>query len=287
MKFGHRGANHPVKDLRTGKIDITSQNHGYSIDRDSLKNTDLEVTHIALNDGTVEGLRHKELPAFSVQYHPEARPGPSDSNYLFDEFITMMKDFKERSVKSMPKRDDIQTILVVGSGPIIIGQAAEFDYAGTQACLALKEEGYRVILVNSNPATIMTDKEIADKVYIEPLTHDFIARIIRKEQPDALLPTLGGQTGLNMAIQLHDSGVLEANNVKLLGTELESIQQAEDREMFRTLMNDLNVPVPESDIVNTVEQAFEFKEQVGYPLIVRPAFTMGVLAVVFAIMMLN
>ncbi|MBN5654027.1 carbamoyl-phosphate synthase large subunit [Staphylococcus aureus] len=175
----------------------------------------------------------------------------------------------------MPKRNDIKTILVIGSGPIIIGQAAEFDYAGTQACLALKEEGYRVILVNSNPATIMTDKEIADKVYIEPLTHDFIARIIRKEQPDALLPTLGGQTGLNMAIQLHESGVLQDNNVQLLGTELTSIQQAEDREMFRTLMNDLNVPVPESDIVNTVEQAFKFKEQVGYPLIVRPAFTMG------------
>ncbi|HDZ3347330.1 TPA: carbamoyl-phosphate synthase large subunit [Staphylococcus aureus] len=175
----------------------------------------------------------------------------------------------------MPKRNDIKTILVIGSGPIIIGQAAEFDYAGTQACLALKEEGYRVILVNSNPATIMTDKEIADKVYIEPLTHDFIAQIIRKEQPDALLPTLGGQTGLNMAIQLHESGVLQDNNVQLLGTELTSIQQAEDREMFRTLMNDLNVPVPESDIVNTVEQAFKFKEQVGYPLIVRPAFTMG------------
>ncbi|MGV3243751.1 carbamoyl-phosphate synthase large subunit [Staphylococcus sp. 11261D007BR] len=175
----------------------------------------------------------------------------------------------------MPKRKDIQTILVIGSGPIIIGQAAEFDYAGTQACLALKEEGYRVILVNSNPATIMTDKEIADKVYIEPLTHDFIARIIRKEQPDALLPTLGGQTGLNMAIELHDSGVLESNNVTLLGTELSSINQAEDRELFRSLMNDLNVPVPESDIVNTLEQAFEFKDQVGYPLIVRPAFTMG------------
>ncbi|MEB7689815.1 carbamoyl-phosphate synthase large subunit [Staphylococcus equorum] len=175
----------------------------------------------------------------------------------------------------MPKRKDIETILVIGSGPIIIGQAAEFDYAGTQACLALKEEGYRVILVNSNPATIMTDKEIADKVYIEPLTHDFIARIIRKEQPDALLPTLGGQTGLNMAIQLHDSGELEANNVQLLGTKLESIQQAEDRELFRSLMNELDVPVPESDIVNTVEQAFMFKEKVGYPLIVRPAFTMG------------
>lgn len=143
----------------------------------------------------------------------------------------------------MPKRNDIKTILVIGSGPIIIGQAAEFDYAGTQACLALREEGYRVILVNSNPATIMTDNEIADKVYIEPLTHDFIARIIRKEQPDALLPTLGGQTGLNMAIQLHDSGVLEANNVQLLGTKLASIQQAEDRELFRDLMNELDVPV--------------------------------------------
>ncbi|MCO4357884.1 carbamoyl-phosphate synthase large subunit [Staphylococcus agnetis] len=175
----------------------------------------------------------------------------------------------------MPKRNDIQSILVIGSGPIIIGQAAEFDYAGTQACLALKEEGYRVILVNSNPATIMTDKEIADKVYIEPLTHDFIARIIRKEQPDALLPTLGGQTGLNMAIELHNSGVLASNNVKLLGTELDSIERAEDRERFRTLMNELDVPVPESNIVNTLEQAFQFKEQVGYPLIVRPAFTMG------------
>lgn len=175
----------------------------------------------------------------------------------------------------MPKRNDIHTILVIGSGPIIIGQAAEFDYAGTQACLALKEEGYRVILVNSNPATIMTDKEIADKVYIEPLTHDFIARIIRKEQPDALLPTLGGQTGLNMAIELHNSGVLAENNVTLLGTKLSSIEQAEDRELFRALMNDLNVPVPESDIVNTLEQAFAFKEDVGYPLIVRPAFTMG------------
>ncbi|PTF78299.1 carbamoyl-phosphate synthase large subunit [Staphylococcus chromogenes] len=175
----------------------------------------------------------------------------------------------------MPKRNNIQSILVIGSGPIIIGQAAEFDYAGTQACLALREEGYRVILVNSNPATIMTDKEIADKVYIEPLTHDFIARIIRKEQPDALLPTLGGQTGLNMAIELHNSGVLASNNVKLLGTELDSIERAEDRERFRTLMNELNVPVPESDIVNTLEQAFQFKEEVGYPLIVRPAFTMG------------
>lgn len=157
----------------------------------------------------------------------------------------------------------------------IIGQAAEFDYAGTQACLALKEEGYKVILVNSNPATIMTDTEIADKVYIEPLTLDFVARIIRKEQPDALLPTLGGQTGLNMAVQLHEAGILEENNVTLLGTKLSSIEQAEDRDLFRNLMNELGEPVPESDIVNTVQQAKDFATSIGYPVIVRPAFTMG------------
>ncbi|WP_239749463.1 carbamoyl-phosphate synthase large subunit [Mammaliicoccus sp. O-M53] len=175
----------------------------------------------------------------------------------------------------MPKQTDIKSILVIGSGPIIIGQAAEFDYAGTQACLALKEEGYRVILVNSNPATIMTDTEIADTVYIEPLTLDFVSRIIRKEQPDALLPTLGGQTGLNMAIELHENGILEENNVRLLGTQLTSIEQAEDRDLFRTLMNELNEPVPESDIVNDLEGALKFANEIGYPLIVRPAFTMG------------
>lgn len=158
----------------------------------------------------------------------------------------------------MPKRTDIQTIMVIGSGPIIIGQAAEFDYAGTQACLALREEGYRVILVNSNPATIMTDKEIADVVYIEPLTTDFLSRIIRKEQPDALLPTLGGQVGLNMAVELDRLGVLEENSVELLGTKLDSIKQAEDRDLFRTLMNQMEIPVPESDIINTIEQAYDF-----------------------------
>ena len=175
----------------------------------------------------------------------------------------------------MPKRTDIKTIMVIGSGPIIIGQAAEFDYAGTQACLALREEGYRVILVNSNPATIMTDKEIADVVYMEPLTTDFLSRIIRKEQPDALLPTLGGQVGLNMAVELDRLGVLEENSVELLGTRLDSIKQAEDRDLFRTLMNQMEVPVPESDIINTVDQARDFVGKVGYPFIVRPAFTMG------------
>ena len=175
----------------------------------------------------------------------------------------------------MPKRNDIETILVIGSGPIVIGQAAEFDYAGTQACLSLKEEGYRVILINSNPATIMTDTEIADKVYIEPITLDFVSRIIRKERPDALLATLGGQTGLNMAIELHNSGILDELNIEILGTKLDAIHQAEDRDLFRTLMNELGEPVPESDIIHNLEEAFAFVNRVGYPVIVRPAFTLG------------
>ncbi len=173
------------------------------------------------------------------------------------------------------KRTDIKTILVIGSGPIIIGQAAEFDYAGTQACLALKEEGYKVILINSNPATIMTDVEIADKVYIEPISLQFVSHIIRKERPDALLPTLGGQTGLNMAVELEKSGILEECKVEVLGTKLSAINRAEDRDLFRELMRELNEPVPESDIVNSVQGAMDFAERIGYPVIVRPAFTMG------------
>ncbi len=175
----------------------------------------------------------------------------------------------------MPKRNDIKKILVIGSGPIIIGQAAEFDYAGTQACLALREEGYEVILINSNPATIMTDKEIADKVYIEPITLEFVAKILRKERPDAILPTLGGQTGLNMAMTLSESGILDELDIELLGTKLSAIDQAEDRDLFKQLMEELGEPIPESAIVTTVEEALEFAKEIGYPLIVRPAFTLG------------
>ncbi|KPG71685.1 carbamoyl-phosphate synthase large subunit [Enterococcus sp. RIT-PI-f] len=175
----------------------------------------------------------------------------------------------------MPKRTDIKKIMVIGSGPIIIGQAAEFDYAGTQACLALREEGYEVVLVNSNPATIMTDKEIADKVYIEPITFEFVSRILRKEQPDAILPTLGGQTGLNMAMELANSGILDELQIELLGTKLSAIDQAEDRDLFKQLMEELEQPIPESEIVSTVEAAVTFAKKIGFPIIVRPAFTLG------------
>ncbi|GGK14001.1 carbamoyl-phosphate synthase pyrimidine-specific large chain [Caldalkalibacillus thermarum] len=175
----------------------------------------------------------------------------------------------------MPRRKDIKKIMVIGSGPIVIGQAAEFDYAGTQACQALKEEGYEVVLVNSNPATIMTDTNMADKVYLEPLTLEFVARIIRQEKPDGLLPTLGGQTGLNLAVELAQSGVLEEENVELLGTNLAAIQQAEDREQFRALMQKIGEPIPESAIIHSMEEAEQFVHKIGYPVIIRPAYTLG------------
>lgn len=175
----------------------------------------------------------------------------------------------------MTKKTKINKVLVIGSGPIVIGQAAEFDYAGTQACLALKEEGCKVILVNNNPATIMTDDTIADVVYFEPLSVESIETIIKKERPDGLLATVGGQTGLNLALTLHQKGILDKYNVTILGTPIESIMQGEDREQFRTLMHTLNEPVPESEIVDSLQSAFHFAEKVGYPIIVRPAYTLG------------
>ena len=166
-------------------------------------------------------------------------------------------------------------VLVIGSGPIIIGQAAEFDYAGTQACQSLREEGYEVVLVNSNPATIMTDRDIADRVYIEPISLEFVTEIIRKERPYGVLATLGGQVGLNMAVELSEAGVLKEYNVKLLGTTLEAIKQAEDRELFKEAMKRINQPVPESDIFSDVVEAVEFANRIGYPIIIRPAYTLG------------
>ena len=175
----------------------------------------------------------------------------------------------------MPKRTDIKKVMVIGSGPIVIGQAAEFDYAGTQACLALKEEGYEVILVNSNPATIMTDTNIADKVYMEPLTLEYVAKIVRYERPDAIVPGLGGQTGLNLAVQLAKKGVLDECHVEILGTSFKSIEEAEDRELFKELCVRIGEPVLPSLVVNTMEDGVKAAEEIGYPVVLRPAFTLG------------
>ncbi|MFN3383790.1 MAG: carbamoyl-phosphate synthase large subunit [Archaeoglobaceae archaeon] len=175
----------------------------------------------------------------------------------------------------MPRREDLRKIMVIGSGPIVIGQAAEFDYSGSQACKALREEGYEVVLVNSNPATIMTDPEMAERIYIEPLTVDVVAMIVERELPDAILPTLGGQTGLNIAVQLDEMGILEEYGVKLIGANAEAIRKAEDRELFKQCMLKIGLEVPRSKTVNNVESALEFAEEIGYPVVVRPAFTLG------------
>ncbi len=378
LRFGHHGGNHPVRDEVSGAVFVTSQNHEFQVDGASLPaEAGWYVSERNLNDGSVEGLRHRDLPVISVQYHPEGAPGPQDRAHVFDEFLELCSTqggaaapLRRRSGGGYPQgaaphhrgsgggypqgaaphhrgsgggypqgaaphhrgsgggypqgappfRQEgnspplgaqqcapppeearpasggrgkaagpeggpmpttaaaagvPRTVLVIGSGPVIIGQAAEFDYAGTQACKALREEGVRVVLVNSNPATIMTDEQSADAVYIEPLTVPVVERIIARERPDGLLATLGGQTGLNLAVALDDAGVLERYGVRPLGTSLQAIRTAEDRELFKALLGRIGEPAPESRTVSSVAEARAFLEEIGLPLVVRPAFTLG------------
>ena len=254
LPFGHRGANHPVRVRASSRVLVTVQNHGFAVAASDAT----EVSHLSLNDGTCEGLEGDGFA--SVQFHPEAAPGPLDALPFFD-----------RISADVPRRNDLETILIVGSGPIRIGQAAEFDYSGAQACRVLRAEGYRVVLVNSNPATIMTDPEWADATYIEPLDAETIEQIIERERPDALLPTLGGQTALNLAVELAESGVLERYGVELIGANLEAIRRAEDRQLFREVVSAAGLPVPESVIVTSLAQL----DECPVPAVVRPAFTLG------------
>src|SRR3954447_17853477 len=175
----------------------------------------------------------------------------------------------------MPKRTDIKRVLVIGSGPIVIGQGCEFDYSGTQACKALRDEGLEVILVNSNPATIMTDPELADRTYVEPLTPEVLAAIIERERPDAILPTVGGQTALNLAVDLAAAGTLEKYNVKLIGASIQAIKVAEDRQLFKDAMREIGLDVPESGVARSMQEAIELSKTLGFPLVIRPSFTLG------------
>ena len=175
----------------------------------------------------------------------------------------------------MPRRDDLETILIIGSGPIVIGQACEFDYSGTQACKALRAEGLEIVLVNSNPATIMTDPELADRTYVEPLTVATLSAIIERERPDALLPTVGGQTALNLAVELAEAGVLARWGVELIGASLEAIKVAEDRLKFRDAMQSIGIDVPDSGVAHSIEEALALVKLVGFPAIIRPSFTLG------------
>jgi hypothetical protein len=285
MKFGHHGANHPVQDLDTGQVLITSQNHGFAVDEDTLPEN-LRPTHRSLFDGTLQGIERTDCPAFSFQGHPEASPGPHDLRPLFQRFTAMMagRSGDERHAdpddapptgKDMPRRTDLQSILIIGAGPIVIGQACEFDYSGAQACKALREEGYRVILVNSNPATIMTDPDTADAVYIEPVDWRVLERIIEKERPDALLPTMGGQTALNTALDLVKHGVLERYGVELIGASREAIDTAEDRDLFRKAMIEIGLEVPRSAVAHSMDEARAIQGEIGFPTIIRPSFTLG------------
>ncbi|MGB6771897.1 MAG: carbamoyl-phosphate synthase large subunit [Candidatus Dormiibacterota bacterium] len=281
LPFGHHGGNHPVADLVSGEIFVTPQNHEFQVDAGSIApESGWVVSERNLNDDSVEGLRHRQLPVISVQYHPEGSPGPQDRQHLFDEFLDLCRR-PDRGVDRLsvlaadPDQDSIRRVLVLGSGPIVIGQAAEFDYAGTQACRALREEGMEVVLVNSNPATIMTDEEVADRVYLEPLTVEVLTKVIARERPDGLLAGLGGQTALNLAVALDEAGVLEQYQVRVLGTPLEAVRDAEDRERFKRRMIAIGEPVPPSRTVNSVAEATAFALEVGLPLVVRPAFTLG------------
>ena len=276
LKFGHRGANHPVRNEITKRVEITSHNHGFAVDPDSLNLNEIDITHVNLNDQTLEGFRHRNHPVFCVQYHPEAAPGPHDSHYLFDDFMIegTLPWTRERGPaigvpQPMPRRNDLHRILIIGSGPIIIGQACEFDYSGTQAAKALRADGYEVILVNSNPATIMTDPDLADKTYVEPLTAPYVEEIIRRERPDALLSTVGGQTGLNLSVELAEAGVLDKYGVELIGAKIDAIKKAEDRLLFKDAMRKIGLETPQSQLVRTVADGLAFAERVGYP--VHPA----------------
>src|SRR2546421_4171299 len=277
LPYGHHGANHPVKDADTGRVHITSQNHEFQVDAASIPAGDFYVSQRNLNDSSVEGLGHRRLPAFSVQYHPEGCPGPQDNQHLYDRFIDMVRSGAPvaKAVAGMKEQPRPRKVLILGSGPIVIGQAAEFDYAGTQACKALREEGIETVLVNSNPATIMTDEDVADRVYLEPLTVEAVERIIAREQPDALLPTLGGQTGLNLATDLANAGVLDRHGVRLLGATIDTIRKAEDRQAFKEMLEEIGEPVPISRVGEAMEDVREFAAANGLPLVIRPAYTLG------------
>jgi carbamoyl-phosphate synthase/aspartate carbamoyltransferase len=295
MKFGNRGANIPCTSLLTGKCHITSQNHGYAVDSKTLPDG-WEELFVNANDGSNEGIRHVQRPYFSVQFHPEHTPGPRDTEYLFDVFIsTIQKAMESKEIMSKPvefpggtfednkkatPRVDVKKVLVLGSGGLSIGQAGEFDYSGSQAIKALKEEGIYTILINPNIATIQTSKGLADKVYFLPVNADFVRKVIQKERPDGIYVTFGGQTALQVGIQLKDE--FDGLGVKVLGTPIDTIITTEDRELFARSMESIGEKCAKSASANNVEEAMHCVKDIGFPVIVRAAYALGGLGSGFA-----
>lgn len=285
MPYGNRGQNQPVIDMVTKKAYITSQNHGFAVNHENLSQ-DWKPYFINVNDGSNEGLLHKTKPFFSVQFHPEARGGPYDTSFLFDKFLKLCNDTKTKKSKFYASCTDnnpkFKKILVLGSGGLSIGQAGEFDYSGSQAIKAYKEENIKTVLINPNIASIQTAKGLADKVYYMPLSHDNVAEIIEKERPDAVALSFGGQTGLNCGIELHDSGILEKYGVKVLGTSVSSIIATEDRDIFCKKLAEINEPVPTSIATVNRDEALNAAVEIGYPVICRAAYALGGLGSGFA-----
>ena len=311
LKYGHRSHNQPVQLVGTSRCFITSQNHGYAVDDTTLP-ADWEPLFVNMNDGSNEGIRHKTNPWFSAQFHPEACSGPVDTEWMFDEFVWSLEErfFEEggrrkeecgmwnvecgmRNVECKSGNDirsrsnliphftfhipqlSIKKVLLLGSGALKIGQAGEFDYSGAQALKALKEEGIHSVLINPNIATVQTSKDVADTVYFQPVTPEFVERVIEKERPDGILLSFGGQTALNCGVELYQKGVLDKYGVKVLGTPVQAIIDTEDRDLFVKRLDEIGVKTIRSEACSTVEEVKRAAQELGFPVILRAAYALG------------
>ena len=283
LKYGHRSHNQPVRLVGTTRCFITSQNHGYAVDASTLP-ADWEPLFVNMNDGSNEGIRHKTKPWFSAQFHPEACSGPTDTEWMFDEFVARLKDWSLSRLgreTTFPKQPNDQMtkrpkkVLLLGSGALKIGQAGEFDYSGAQALKALKEEGVRSVLINPNIATVQTSKDVADTVYFQPVTPEFVEHVIEKERPDGILLSFGGQTALNCGVELYRRGVFAKYGVKVLGTPVQAIIDTEDRDLFVRRLGEIGVKTIKSEACSTIEEVQRAAHELGFPVILRAAYALG------------
>ncbi len=287
LKYGHRSHNQPVQLAGTTRCFITSQNHGYAVDASTLP-ADWEPLFVNMNDGSNEGIRHKTMPWFSAQFHPEACSGPTDTEWMFDEFVSRVNKLTGKQVdklgeegnnssthKQLVNSSTVKKVLLLGSGALKIGQAGEFDYSGAQALKALKEEGVRSVLINPNIATFQTSKDVADTVYFQPVTPDFVEQVIEKERPDGILLSFGGQTALNCGVELYRKGVFDKYDVKVLGTPVQAIIDTEDRDLFVKRLDEIGVKTIKSEACSTIEEVQRAAHELGFPVILRAAYALG------------